>query len=83
MVTIGTGRTDPRAWVRAAYLVLEAAGRADPGEKLPSQAQITAQLGISAFTARHACQELARLGLVRLVPGRGYYPGKGKEKCPG
>jgi DNA-binding GntR family transcriptional regulator len=40
-----------------------------------------AELGISTFTARHACQELARLGLVRLVPGHGYFPGKGTEKC--
>jgi DNA-binding FadR family transcriptional regulator len=76
MVTIGTGRTDPRAWVRAAYLLLDAAGQAEPGGKLPSQAQVTAQLGVSTFTVRHACQELARLGLARLVPGHGYYDGK-------
>ena len=83
MVTIGTGRTDPRDWVRAAYLILDAAGRAGPGDKVLSQTQITAQLGISTFTARHASQELARLGLVRLVPCHGYYSGKGPEKCLG
>jgi DNA-binding GntR family transcriptional regulator len=39
------------------------------------QAQITAELGISEATARRACRELGRLGLIRLVPGHGYYPG--------
>ena len=72
MVTIGTGPADPRAWVRAAYKLIEAAA---PGDKLPAQAQITAELGISPATTRRACRELARLGLIRLVPGHGYYPG--------
>ena len=48
---------------------------ADPGDKLPAQAQITAELGISPATARRACRELTRLGLIRLIPGHGYYPG--------
>jgi regulatory GntR family protein len=46
-----------------------------PGDKLPAQAQITAELGISETTTRRACRELGRLGLIRLVPGHGYYPG--------
>ena len=75
MVSIGTGRADPRAWVRAAYKLIDAAEDADPGDKLPTQAQITAELGISEATARRASRELARLGLIRLVPGHGYYPG--------
>ncbi len=74
MVTIGTGPADPRAWVQAAYILLNAAQAASPGDKLPTQAQITAKLGISPATTRHACRELARLGIVRLVPGHGYYP---------
>jgi DNA-binding FadR family transcriptional regulator len=77
MVTIGTGRDDPRAWVRAAYLILDAAETTSPGNKLPSQIQITATLGISRFTVRRACQQLARMGLVHLIPGHGYYPGDG------
>jgi len=75
VVSIGVGPTDPRAWVRAAYKLIEAAEAADPGDKLPAQAQITAELGISEATTRRACRELARLGLIRLVPGHGYYPG--------
>lgn len=67
MVSIGTGPNDPRAWVRAAYKLIEAAEGAAPGDKLPAQAQITAELGISEATAR--------LGLIRHIPGHGYYPG--------
>jgi DNA-binding GntR family transcriptional regulator len=75
MVSIGAGPGDPRAWVRAARKLIEAAEAAAPGDKLPAQAQITADLGISPATARRACRELARLGLIRYVPGHGYYPG--------
>jgi DNA-binding GntR family transcriptional regulator len=75
VVSIGVGPDDPRAWVRAAYKLIEAAEATAPGDKLPAQAQITAELGISEATARRACRELARLGLIRLVPGHGYYPG--------
>jgi DNA-binding GntR family transcriptional regulator len=75
MVKIGTGPADPRAWVRAAYKLIEATEGATPGDKLPAQAQITAELGISPASARRACRELARLGLIRHIPGHGYYPG--------
>ncbi len=75
MVSIDVGSHDPRAWVRAACKLIEAAGAAAPGDKLPTQTQITAELGISEATTRRACRELARLGLIRLVPGHGYYPG--------
>jgi DNA-binding GntR family transcriptional regulator len=74
MVSIGAGPNDPRAWVRAAYTLIEAAEAAAPGGKLPTQAQITAELGISPATARRASRELTRLGLIRLIPGHGYYP---------
>ena len=74
-MNIGVGPADPRAWVRAAYKLIEAAEAAGPGGKLPAQHQITAELGISPATARRACRELARLGLIRYVPGHGYYPG--------
>ena len=76
-VTIGTGPDDPRAWVQAARAILAAAGQVDPGDKLPTQVQIAGALGVSLFTVRHAYQELARMRLVRLVPGHGYYPGAG------
>jgi DNA-binding transcriptional regulator YhcF (GntR family) len=77
MVTLGTGRDDPRGWVRAAYLLADAAGQAAPGDKLPTQTELTTRLGISPDTAARACQELARLGLIHLVPGHGYHAGEG------
>jgi DNA-binding transcriptional regulator YhcF (GntR family) len=77
VVTIGTGRDDPRAWVRAAYAILDAADAAGHGGKLPSHAQLAAALGVSRFTIGRACHELSRLGLVRLIPGHGYYPAAG------
>jgi hypothetical protein len=76
MVTIGAGPADPRAWVRAAYKLIEAADAAAPGDELPAQHQITAELGISPATARRDCRELARLGLIHHIPGHGHgYPG--------
>jgi len=75
MVSIGTGRADPRPWVQAAYLLADAAQDANRGDKLPTQAQITTALGISEDTVRRASRELTRLGLIRLRPGHGYYPG--------
>jgi DNA-binding transcriptional regulator YhcF (GntR family) len=77
VVTLGTGRADPRAWVRTAYLLADAAGQSAPGDKLPTQPELTARLGISPETATRACQELSRLGLIHLIPGRGYYAGHG------
>jgi len=77
-VSIGTGREDPRAWVRAAYAILDAAEQAGPGGKLPTHAKIAGTLAVSRFTIGRACRELSRLGLVRLIPGHGYYyPGDG------
>jgi DNA-binding transcriptional regulator YhcF (GntR family) len=77
VVIIGTGRDDPRAWVRTAYTLLDAADQAGPGGKLPTHAQLAAALGVSRFTTARACRELSRLGLVRLIPGHGYYPADG------
>ena len=71
MVSIGVGPSDPSAWIRAAYKLIEAAEAAAPGDKLPAQAQLTAELGISEATTRRACRELARPSL---IPGHGYYP---------
>jgi DNA-binding GntR family transcriptional regulator len=75
MVTVGTGPDDPRVWVQAAYTILDAVGQASPGDKLPTQKQLAATLGISRSTAGHAYDELTRMRLVHLIPGLGYYPG--------
>jgi len=46
-----------------------AAGELAPGDPLPS----TREYGVSRGTARQALSFLARLGLVRAVPGKGRF----------
>jgi DNA-binding GntR family transcriptional regulator len=74
MVMIGTGPGDPRAWVQAAYAITAALEDGGPRDSLPTQPEIACELGISADSVRRAYQELSAMGLVRLVPGLGYFP---------
>ena len=76
MVTIGTGRDDPRAWVQAAYLLLGAMqdGQTGPRGKPPAGSEIAAKLGIHPVTVARAHRELTDMGIIYLVPGYGYFP---------
>jgi DNA-binding GntR family transcriptional regulator len=50
-----------------------AAGELAPGDPLPPEATLTREYGVSRGTARQALSFLARLGLVRAVPGKGRF----------
>jgi len=48
-------------------------GRQPPGTRLPSEAELGYQYGVSRVTIRHAIQALADEGLVQAVHGRGTF----------
>jgi DNA-binding transcriptional regulator YhcF (GntR family) len=82
MVIIGIGLDDPRAWVRAAYLLLSEmeSGQTGPPGKLSSRSQVAAKLGVHRTTVARAYRELTDLGIIYLVPGLGYVPSVKSER---
>jgi hypothetical protein len=81
LAVIGNGRDDPRRWVQAAYLLIDAMD-SDPDGKPPTRSEIAAKLGIHQATVARAYRELRALGIVRHVPGDGVLPGREASQSP-
>jgi DNA-binding GntR family transcriptional regulator len=50
-----------------------ASGDLQPGDALPSEAELSSRYGVARGTARHALAELEGSGLVRTIHGKGRY----------
>jgi GntR family transcriptional regulator len=69
-------RSDDRSpYLQIAAVLREAIalGRLGPGDRLPSEAQLTEHFGVARMTARQAIQELKAEGLVMSEHGRGVF----------
>jgi len=76
VINIGIGRDDPRHWVKAAYLLIDAIENRETGphDPLPIRAEIAAKLGIHQATVGRAYRELIEMGIIYWVDGHGYFP---------
>ncbi len=81
LAAIGNGRDDPRVWVKAAYLLIDAM-ESDPEGKPPSRSEVAAKLGIHEATVARAYRELRALGIIRHVPGHVVLRGREVSQSP-
>lgn len=65
----------PRRWEQIAQALREdiAAGRFQPGQRLPNETELAAQFEVHRHTLRQAVRSLVEAGYVRVVHGRGTF----------
>lgn len=78
MAKTGTGKYGP---VMADLRTQISDGTLEPGDWLPSEAQLMDQFGISRYSAREAIRRLASEGLIVVVDGKGSYVRARRERA--
>jgi len=59
-----------------------ASGTLTPGDRLPSENELSEQLGVSNITVKRSLDELRRQGLIQRIQGRGSFVGQPKMILP-
>jgi GntR family transcriptional regulator len=68
--------------VRQSLASAIASGEYGPGDKLPSETTLAAEMGVNRLTVRRAIEELARAGLVQSRQGSGTYVARSVVRLP-
>jgi DNA-binding GntR family transcriptional regulator len=63
-------------WAQLRDILAERIRRGDYPGRMPSELELAEEYGTARVTVRRAIAELAKMGLVRVLPGRGTYPVK-------
>jgi DNA-binding transcriptional regulator YhcF (GntR family) len=74
MPVIGSGRHDPRLWVKAAYYLTDVMETWEPSRRqLPTRSSVAAKLDMHDGTVERAYRELVHMGIIYRVDGHGYF----------
>ena len=68
--------------VRQSLASAIASGEYGPGDKLPSETTLAAEMGVNRLTVRRAIEELSRAGLVQSRQGSGTYVARSVVRLP-
>ena len=68
--------------VRQSLALAIASGEYGPGDKLPSETTLAAEMGVNRLTVRRAIEDLSRAGLVQSRQGSGTYVARSVVRLP-
>lgn len=72
-MAVGQAKTPLYAQIKAHLLGEMRAGRLSPGDRVPSEAELARQFGVSRVTSKQAMTQLAQEGVIRRSPGAGSF----------